>query len=230
MFRWLASASFILLSACSTLSRSSAQPSNSPSADLPNIQCRGQVPVALQKTFGEFRLAQPSDFIPVIQNLEQRPQQPNSPKISYTCSLFSADFNQDQQQDYAVLLVNPQTQTSQFRLAINQGNQTFKSAIVRDYPKPPVGIRQPVSVAMLLKRVGEAGSANRAYFPLKRNTPEREAFIAQSAIEVWRSPNEYKSGISSKLSAVERFNRAVGYGSEIFYFSNGELKTISVAD
>lgn len=230
MLRQIVPASFILLSACSTFSQSSAQSSNSPSATLPDIQCRGQVPVALQKTFGGLRLAQPSDFIPVIQKLEQQPEQPNRPKISYTCSIFSADFNQDQQQDYAVLLVNPQTQTSQFRLAINQGNQIFKSAIVRDCPRPPAGIRQPVYVAMLLKRSGEQGPANREYFPLKRNTPEREAFIAQSAIEVWRSPNDYKSGTSSKLSEIERFNRAVEYGSEIFYFSNGELKTIGVAD
>ncbi|GAP99647.1 hypothetical protein [Leptolyngbya sp. NIES-2104] len=230
MLRRIAPAAFILLSACSALSRTPTQSSNSPSASLPDIQCRGEVPAALQKTFGDLRLAQPNDFIPVIQKLEQQSRQPNRPKISYTCSIFSTDFNQDQQQDYAVLLVNPQTQTSQFRLAINQGNQTFKSAIVRDYPRPPAGIRQPVYVAMLLKRSGEQGPANREYFPLKRNTPEREAFIAQPAIEVWRSPNEYKARTASKLSAIKWFNQAVGYGSEIFYFSNGELKTIGVAD
>jgi hypothetical protein len=230
MLRPIAPVLFFLLSACSTLSQAPIQSSNSSSTHHSDLQCRGEAPIALQKSFGGWRLAQPNDFIPAIQKLEQQSGSQNRPKTSYTCSIFSTDFNQDQQQDYAVLLVNPQTQVSQFRLVINQGNQTFKTAIIRNYSRPPIGIRQPVYVAMRLKPSGEPGPASREYFPLKRNTPERLAFEAQPAIEVWRSPREYESGVSPKLSEVERFNRAVGYGSEVFYFLDGELKTTGVAD
>jgi hypothetical protein len=96
-----------------------------------DTQCHREAPAALAATFGEFRLAQPQDFVPVIQQLQTTPT--NGPKPSYTCSLFTANFNQDEQPDYAVLLVNPQTQTSQFRLVLGQGQNSFTDAVVRDY-------------------------------------------------------------------------------------------------
>jgi hypothetical protein len=195
----------------------------------PEVQCRGKAPEALAATLNSFRLAQPQDFVPVIQQLDQQPPA-NRPTISYTCSIFTADFNQDGQKDYAVLLVNPQTQTSQFRLAIAQSGNTFTNAVVRDYPKPPAPIPGSVYTAMLLKPPGEAGPANRSYFPLKPGTPEREQFVAGPAIEVWLSPETFLSGVSPQLPEDERFNQVVGYGSEVFYFVNGQLKTTQVAD
>lgn len=201
-----------------------------PSSKFPDVQCRGGVPEALLLTFGAFRLAQPSDFIPTIQQFERQPAPAGKPKITYTCSIFSEDFNQDLQLDYAVLLVNPQTKTTQFRLAINQGKNTFANVVVREYPKPPQSISQPLYVAMFLKRSGEPGAANRDYFPLKRGTPEREAFIATPAIELWLPPAVFQSGTSPTQSAEVQFNRGVGYGSENFYFVDRQLKTVRVAD
>jgi hypothetical protein len=197
---------------------------------LPDIQCQGELPKALLRTFGEFRLARPDDFIPKIQQLDRQPVLADRPKITYTCSIFTEDFNQDSQPDYAVLLVNPQTQTTQFRLAINQGKNTFTNVVIRDYPKPPQTIAQPLYVAMFLKRSGELGAASRDYFQLKQGNPEREVFIASPAIEVWLSPAVFRSGTSPAQSEEARFNRVVGYGSEIFYFVDRQFKTVRVAD
>jgi hypothetical protein len=205
-------------------------------------QCQGEIPAALQATFGEFRLAQPTDFVPKIQQLQaetlnnQAAQTPTiasdrtTPAIDYTCSNFVADFNQDQQLDYAVLLVNPQSQTTQFRLALHQTDGTFNSIVTRDYPNPPAAITQPLYVSMFLKPAGEAGPANRDYFPLKLGTPERDTFIASTAIELWLPPTIYQTGISSDLSAEERFNQPIGYGSEVFYLIDNQLTTVNVAD
>jgi hypothetical protein len=194
------------------------------------MQCRGEVPEALLMTFGEFRLAQPDDFISEIQQFERQPKPVGRPKITYTCSIFTEDFNQDSQPDYAVLLVNPQTQTAQFRLAVSQGKDTFTNVVIRDYPKPPQPISQPLYVAMFLKRAGDLGAANRDYFPLKRGNPERKVFVASPAIELWLSPAVYRSGTSPSQSEEVRFNRTVGYGSENFYFVDRQLKTVGVAD
>lgn len=210
--------------------RSATSSSVEQSSSLPDIQCRGEIPEALQMTFGEFRLAQPDDFIPKIQQFDREPGPLGRPRITYTCSIFTADFNQDKQPDYAVLLVNPQTQTAQFRLAINQGRDTFTNVVSRDYPKPPQPIAEPLYVAMFLKRSGEPGVANREYFPLKVGTAEREVFITSPAIELWLSPAVYRSGTSPSQSEEERFNQMVGYGSEIFYFVDRQLKTVGVAD
>ncbi len=209
----------------------SAKPSSivqSPS--LSNTTCRNEIPEALLLTFGEFRLAQPEDFIPKIQQFDREPDPLGRPKINFTCSIFAEDFNQDSQPDYAVLLVNPQTQTAQFRLAISQGKDTFTNVVIRDYPKPPESIAQPLYVAMFLKRSGESGASSRAYFPLKRGNPKREVFIANPAIELWLSPAVYLSGVSPSLSEEARFNHSVGYGSEIFYFVDGQLNIVGVAD
>jgi hypothetical protein len=197
---------------------------------LPDIQCQGEIPEALLITFGEFRLAQPDDFIPKIQQFDRQPAPAGRAKITYTCSIFTEDFNQDSQPDYAVLLVNPRTQTTQFRLAINQGKNKFTNVVIRDYPKPPQIISQPLYVAMFLKRSGELGTATRDYFQLKRGNPEREVFIANPAIELWLPPAVFRSGTSSLQSEEVRFNRAVGYGSENFYFVNRQLKIVGVAD
>ncbi len=205
---------------------SSVEPAQSLS--LPDIQCRGEIPEALQKEFGEYRLAQPNDFIPIIQEFDQETAPPGREKITYTCSLFTADFNQDEKLDYAALLVNPQTQTAQFRLALNQGGDTFANVVVRDYVKPPQPITETLYVAMFLKASGEKGVAEREYFPLKVGTAEREVFINSTAIEVWLSP--YQFGNFPSQYEEEDLNDAVGYGSEVFYFVDGQLKTVSVAD
>jgi hypothetical protein len=209
---------------------SSKPASIKPSSTLPDVQCRGEIPEALMMTFGAFRLAQPDDFIPTIQNFERQSAPVGKPKITYTCSIFSEDFNQDSQLDYAVLLVNSQTKITQFRLAINKGKNTFENVIVREYPKPPQPISQPLYVAMFLKRSGEAGAANRDYFPLKRGNSEHEDFIANPAIELWLPPAVFQSGTSPTQSPEIQFNRGVGYGSEIFYFVGRQLKTVRVAD
>jgi hypothetical protein len=184
----------------------------------------------LAATFGEFRLAQPQDFVTEIQALELQASSPQQPRISYTCTFFSSDFNRDGQQDYAVLLVNSETRTSQFRLAINQGNQQFTAVVQRDYLAPPEAIAEPLYVAMLLKQPGESGVASRDYFPLKPGTPERTAFIAVPAIELWLPPTVYEDGVSSTLPPEERFSRMIGYGSEVFYWIDGKQETVSVAD
>lgn len=225
----------VLLASCAAQpqtasDRSAASSSSEHSSSLPDTQCRGEIPEALQRRLGEFRLAQPSDFIPQIQQLDRKSAPIGRSNITYTCSVFTADFNQDEQPDYAMLLVNPQTQTAQFRLAINQGKNTFTNVVSRDYPKPPQPIADPLYVAMFLKQSGELGAANRDYFPLKVGTAEREAFITGYAVEVWLSPAVYQSGTSASQSEEERFNQGVGYGSELFYFVDRQFKTVQVAD
>jgi hypothetical protein len=237
MRRLLMSILLLWLASCTssqqplTKSIPAAKPSpNERSSRLPNVSCRGRIPKALLMTFGKFRLARTDDFIPKIQQLDRQSVPPGRPKIAYTCSVFTEDFDRDSRPDYAVLLVNPQTQTAQFRLAINQGKDRFKNVVIRDYPKPPQPISQPLYVAMFLKRSGELGAANRDYFPLKRGNPERKVFIANPAIELWLSPTIFRSGTSPAQSEAVRFDRLVGYGSENFYIVDRQLKTVRVAD
>jgi hypothetical protein len=219
---------------------------NQPSADY----CLKEIPEDLKNTFGEFRLAQATDFVPKIQQLqaealkEQSAQtqtgQPSSdrPTINYTCTAFAADFNQDQKQDYAVLLVNPKTQASQFRLMIQQTGSirepkgtftSLRTVMDIDYPKPPAAIKQPLYVSMLFKPAGEMGPAARTYFPLWSDTPERATFIAGTAIEVWQAPAGYQTDTSSTL-LEEQFISRIGYSSDIFYFVDNHLALTGVAD
>ncbi len=229
----------LLLSACgSTVNSSSSQVSAdssipSPSTELPAVKCQGEIPDSLKATLGDYRLAQPIDFVPAIRQFDQ--QQQRSPDFVFlygngkvACSLVPADFNQDGQQDYALVLINEKTSNSQFRLVINQGNGNFESVVIRDYQKPPETVEGLIYTAMFFKPSGELGSAKRKYFPLQDGTPERTTFIAKPAIELWQP--HIASSPSQELKPEDFQLGSFGHSSEVFYFVDGQLKTTSVSD
>ena len=228
----------LLLSACgSTANSSSSQVSPdsstpSPSTELPDVKCQGDIPDPLKATLSDYRLAQPIDFVPAIRQLDQQPRSPDftflygNAKVG--CSLVPADFNEDGQQDYALLLVNEKTSESQFRLMINQGNGNFESVVTRDYQKPPETVEGLVYTAMFFKPPGEMGSAKRKYFPLQEGTSERTTFVAKPAIELWQP--SVASSPSQELKPENFQLDNFGHSSEVFYFVDGQLKTIGVSD
>jgi hypothetical protein len=213
-----------VLAACHTtnLPEQAQAPANS-SASSPSPQCHGEVPAVVLASLKGYRVATAADFVKSIREFASPP-----PKEPFTCSVYTADFNGDRQLDYALLLVNPQTSASAFRLMLNQGNGQFKPAVSRDYDRPPAGADGLIYTAMFIKPAGAEGVAQRSYFPLKPGTSERSAFIAVPAIELWRPVVPVK-GETLKLKDLATID-ALAYCSEVFYWTQGIPKTTQVCD
>ncbi len=202
------------------------QPAQSPvnaSPSLASPQCQGEVPAAVLKSLGSDRVATAADFVKSIREFSSPP-----PKEPFTCSVYTADFNGDRRLDYALLLVNPQTLGSAFRLMLSQADGQFKPAFSRDYQRPPAGVDGLIYTAMFFKPAGVEGVAQRSYFPLKPGTAERTAFIATPAIELWRPVVPYK-GETLKPKDLATID-GLAYCSEVFYFIQGKAKTTQVCD
>ncbi|MEP0770249.1 VCBS repeat-containing protein [Trichocoleus sp. ST-U1] len=188
-------------------------------AELPDIQCQGEVPQPVKATLGEHRLAKESDFVPSIRNFKSS----ETPNKKFTCSIFSADFNQDGLKDYAMLLVAEETADSRFQIALNQGNGKFERSLVKDYrrtTKPEEGV---IYTSMDLKSAGEKGLANRKYSPLKAESIEEKTYISTPAIELWKVS---KTDEPPKQLDVD----SLAYCSEAFYFVEDEQKNFAVCD
>lgn len=241
MLKLCVAAAALILVSCQLSPPPSVQPDvkpksatkNSTVVDAPEVQCQGELPESLQSAFPGYRLAKPADFVEPIQKLDQQPQSSdythlygNSPA---TCSIFTADFNQDGQRDYAVLLINQTTNYSQFRLLLNRGT-AFETVRLTDYEKPPEPIKGLVYIAMFFKPSGEMGAATRRSFPIKANTPEWQQFVSSPTVELWNPPLVTPTAFPEQLRPEYfRFDR-LGSSSVLFYFINGELKTTNVSE
>jgi len=132
-------AATLLLAACSSIaalnqvqvstSPSLTSPNNSTSpalktsssvAEVPEVQCDGEIPAELKAKLGKYRLAQKSDFVASIRAYEQE-----NPRDKVTCSIFTTDFNEDNLKDYSLLLVAQDNTTFHFTILFNQGNGSF---------------------------------------------------------------------------------------------------------
>lgn len=190
-----------------------------PPPQLPDIQCQGQLPEALKDKQENYRLAQEADFVPSIRDYDGQTEG------NFTCSIFTADFNNDGAKEYALLLVDPKTSTFRFELLVNRGTGTFGSAVVRPFKPATKAEEGIVYTSMNFKPAGESGPAQRDYFPLKPGTPERKNFEAQPAIILWRALDTTENGVPKNLELS-----TLAYCSDIFYFVDGKLETISVCD
>ncbi|MCT7951565.1 hypothetical protein NG798_17310 [Ancylothrix sp. C2] len=184
------------------------------------VQCAGDMPEVLKEQFKDFRLAEPSDFVVAIREAD------SELKENLTCSIFTADFNQDDRLDYALLLVNQSSKEFRFEMLINRGNGEFGRTAVRSF-KPPVDSQEAiVYTAMLFKPEGVAGVAERDNFPLKVGTEERRIFESKPAIELWRALDTDVDGLPKSLEVS-----TLAYCSDLFYFDDkGMLKQLTVCD
>lgn len=230
----------LILSACQAPSAPLA-PSSAPKSatkistpvDAPKVQCQGDLPKSLQSALPGYRLAKPTDFVEPIQKLDQRSKSldyaylySNSPA---TCSIFTADFNQDGQNDYALLLIHKVTSYSQFRLLINRGN-AFETVRLTDYEKPPRPIEGLVYTSMFLKPSGELGVAARKSFPIQGGTPEWQQFVDSPTLELWDPPIVTPTAFPEQLQpGYFKFDQ-LGNRSTLFYFVKGELRSTNISN
>ncbi|MBD2740781.1 hypothetical protein [Coleofasciculus sp. FACHB-1120] len=191
-----------------------------PVAALPEPQCQGEIPPSLKASLSEYRLAQESDFVASIRAYERE-----NPGQRTTCSIFTADFNEDRQKDYALLLVNPKNNNFRFFIAINQRNGQFNPAVVKDFSHLPESSEGIIYTAISFKPPGELGPAAREYSPLKYGTSEQQIFKAKPAIELWKALPTDSAGVAQYLEIG-----TLAYCSNAFYFVDGKLKTFGVCD
>lgn len=228
-------AASLCLAACSAIAESNPTPGlSSPSdlnsassagkttpavAALPEPQCQGEVPSAIAAKLGDYRLAQPSDFVASISAYQRE-----NPRRKLTCSIFTADFNEDGLKDYVLLLVNPKTRNFRFVMAINRDNGKFEPAVLKDFHPLPnsEGI---IYTSMIFKPSGSLGAAKREYSPLKYGTTDEQIFKAKPAVELWKALSTNTAGVPQDLNVS-----TLAYCSDVFYFVDGQLKTFGVCD
>lgn len=218
------SALALSLIACSSTAESNPSsagnsPTSSASAELPDVQCQGEVPQAVKASLGEFRLAQESDFVSAIRSFKSG----EKPNQTFTCSIFSADFNQDGAKDYAMLLVSEELGDFRFQTSLNQGNGKFERTQVKDYKKATKPNEGVIYTSMDFKPAGERGLADRKYNPLKPGSAEEKTYISTPAIELWKVT---QTGEPPKELTVD----SLAYCSEALYFVDGKQKTFDVCD
>jgi hypothetical protein len=68
--------------------------------NLPKFSVEEEIPASVKATLGEYRLGKETDFVSSIRVYARE-----NPTEQFTCSIFTADFNQDGLNDYALLLV-----------------------------------------------------------------------------------------------------------------------------
>jgi hypothetical protein len=214
---------FAASSSAANFTQFQATASSSPSkvAQVSDVQCQGKAPQQLAVILGDYRLAQQSDFVASIRKLKLD----YNPKEKFTCSIFTADFNQDGLKDYAMLLVNKKTSNFRFQMALNKGKGKFNSAIVKDYKRITKPYEGVIYTSMSFKPAKSPGLALRDYSPLKQGTAERKQYEAKPAISLWKSPLQTKNGVPQNLDVS-----TLGYCSEAFYLVEGKQKTFVVCD
>ncbi|NEO20308.1 MAG: hypothetical protein F6J98_14895 [Moorea sp. SIO4G2] len=97
--------------------------------------------------------------------------------------------------------------------------------MTREYQRLSEPSEGVIYTSMRFKPPGKLGSAQRDYFPLQPGTPERETFESQPAIRLWKATTDQATGKPQDLELS-----TIAFGSEIFYFVEGELKTIELGD
>ena len=96
--------------------------------EVGQVQCNGEMPASLKAKLGKYRLAQKSDFVAAIRAYEKE-----NPRDKVTCSIFTADFNEDGFKDYSVLLVAQDNTTFHFTILLNQGDGSFAPIKTRTF-------------------------------------------------------------------------------------------------
>jgi hypothetical protein len=212
----------LLLATCKNSPPPAKPQAAPPPPVLPDVQCSGTLPapVAATERLENYRLAQEKDFVASIRQYERQ----SNKKL--TCSIFTADFNDDGLKEYALLLVNTKTSEFRFELLLNRGTgeAPFGTVAVRNFKvvtNPDGGV---IYTAMRLKQAKEVGPASRSSFPLKPGSQEREKFVNSPAIELWRTPSN-SDGVPKDLNLS-----TLAYCSDVFYFVDGKLETITVCD
>ncbi len=192
----------------------------STTAAFPESLCRGELPKSLQTQISAYRLAKESDFVASIRTYAQE-----NPSLNLTCNIFGTDLNQDELNDYALLLVAEDSTHFRFLLLLNKGKGEFAEVVVKDYQsvtKPSNGI---VYTSMDYKPPGELGITQRAYSPIKINTPEGKKFIAKPAIELWDAIK-----LNQATVPQDTYLETLAYCSMVFYWVETQFKTITVCD
>lgn len=222
-------AAILLLAACGIVTSNHLQVSTSPfltsnnsssparvQASVAEVLCAGEIPASLKAKLGKYRVAQKTDFVTSIRTHEQENSQDK-----LTCSIFITDFNEDNFEDYSLLLVAQDQTTFHFTILLNQGNGSFtpiKTKTFKSITNSEVGV---IYTSMSFKPAKSPGSALREYFPLKPGTPERKIFEAKPAIELWRTINTDLAGVPQNLELS-----TLAYCSDIFYFVDSVETTV----
>lgn len=192
----------------------------STTAAFPEIKCQGELPKSLQTQINSYRLAKESDFVASIRTYAQE-----NPSLNLTCNIFGADFNQDKLNDYALLLVAKDSAHFRFLLLLNQGQGEFAEVIMKDYQSITKASDGIVYTSMDYKPSGEPGITQRAYSPIKIDTPEGEKFIAQPAIELWDAIK-----LNQATVPQDTYLETLAYCSNVFYWGETQFETITVCD
>ncbi|MBW4655400.1 MAG: hypothetical protein KME20_20535 [Kaiparowitsia implicata GSE-PSE-MK54-09C] len=194
--------------------------------------CQAELPPELDGTLNGYRLAQPEDFIATLRDWENQAKDGEF-TVRYgdqpiTCSVIAADFNGDRHLDYALIVVNEQRQTSQFRLVLTRGDRP-EIVATRDFPTPPQTDEGLVYTAMFLKLPHQLGPAYRDSFPLAEGSSGRSHFISVAAVELWTapiiSPMQPPAALTSEMFRPD----TLGERSEVFYLDRGELQVLQVS-
>ncbi len=198
-----------------------ASPSLSPASPapsaLPVATCHDPLPEALQSVVTGDRLATAADFVPAIQTFESNRQ-------DFTCSIYSADFNQDGNLDYALLLINEQTANFRTQLALGQPDGSFQTLVLKEYQPVTDPAEGVVYTSMQFKPAGELGPAARDYSPLE--PAQRDAFVATPALEIWQAIELDDQGRPSRVDEIS----SLAYCSDVYYVTAGQLMSFTVCD
>ena len=184
------------------------------------FKCLSQLPELLQTRLNGYQIAQKSDFVRSIYGYDQE-----KPTTDLTCSVFELDLNQDQLNDYVLLLVAEDKSHFRFLILLNQDKGEFSEVIVKDYQSVSQASEGIVYTSMIYKLPGELGITQRAYSPIKPNTPEGQTFIASSAIELWDAVKDNETNLPLDLELS-----TLAYCSQIFYWVEGKIETVTVCD
>lgn len=194
--------------------------SEAPSPDAsPGPPCERELPAALATGLDGFRLALPDDFLSVIRELDA-----SNPNQDLTCTLVTADFNQDGLDDYALLLMQTTTSQAQARLMLNQGNGQYRPLVLIDYDRHSDAAQGLVYTSMNYKPPGEPGLAARDYSPLEGEA--ETAYIARPAISLWQDVLPDTDDVPPDLTDINN----LAYCSNSFYFIDGALTSFVLCD
>jgi hypothetical protein len=179
-----------------------------------------------------FRLAEPGDFVPELHEV--------SFVDSATQSAFSADFDQDGRDDWAVLAVSDGLPEYRIYYAL-AGDSGFRLELL--FSRVVEGSRSNglIRNAIFLKEIGDLGIAGHRYAGIAGSPLDPDNFTQEfgreraarmreyeslPAIEVWTGP--------ARIDTEDLFNwpdAGIAYCSETWYFrSSGELATFGACD
>jgi hypothetical protein len=194
-------------------------PSASPNANLPEVQCKGELPEAVTASIEGYRLAKESDFVPALRQYNE-----SNTDRDFTCSVFTADFDEDRDRDYALLLIEEETSNFQLRFALNSGNGTFRSLVLKEFERVTEPDEGVVYTSINYKPPGEPGLTQREYNPL--NETRSNLYVSQPAISAWRAIDTNAEGLPNTVEEIS----SLAYCSDAYYYVEGNLEAFTVCD